>query len=37
VEVIFGRTLINTRPRKRLGGFTPAEVFYQETGVALFS
>lgn len=28
--------LINTRPRKRLGGFTPAEVFYQETGVALF-
>lgn len=28
--------LINTRPRKRLGGLTPAEVFYQETGVALF-
>jgi transposase, IS30 family len=28
--------LINTRPRKRLGGYTPAEVFYQETGVALF-
>jgi len=28
--------LINTRPRKRLRGFTPAEVFYQETGVALF-
>lgn len=29
--------LINTRPRKRLGGLTPAEVFYEETGVALFS
>ena len=29
--------LINTRPRKRLSGLTPAEVFYQETGVALFS
>ena len=29
--------LINTRPRKRFGGLTPAEVFYMETGVALFS
>ena len=29
--------LINTRPRKRFGGLTPAEVFYEETGVALFS
>jgi IS30 family transposase len=29
--------LINTRPRKRFGGRTPAEVFYRETGVALFS
>lgn len=29
--------LINTRPRKRLGGFTPAEVFYRETCVAVFS
>ncbi len=28
--------LINTHPRKRLKGLTPAEVFYQETGVALF-
>lgn len=28
--------LINTRPRKRHGGRTPAEVFYEETGVALF-
>ena len=27
--------LINTRPRKRLGGLTPTEVFYRETGVAL--
>ena len=27
---------INTRPRKRLGGYTPVEVFYQETGVALY-
>jgi IS30 family transposase len=29
--------LINTRPRKRLGGLTPYEVFYQMTGVALDS
>lgn len=29
--------LINSRPRKRLGGFTPYEVFYQKTGVALDS
>lgn len=29
--------LINTRPRKRHGGLSPAEVFYEETGVALFS
>ncbi len=28
---------INSRPRKRLGGFTPYEVFYRETGVALDS
>lgn len=28
--------LINTRPRKRFNGLTPAEVFYKETGVALF-
>lgn len=27
--------LLNTRPRKRLGGLTPFEVFYQLTGVAL--
>ena len=29
--------LLNTRPRKRLGGLTPYEVFYQMTGVALNS
>ena len=29
--------LINTRPRKRLGGLTPYEVFYQKTGVDLES
>jgi len=29
--------LLNTRPRKRLGGLTPYEVFYQITGVALDS
>lgn len=29
--------LINSRPRKRLHGLTPYEVFYQKTGVALDS
>lgn len=29
--------LINTRPRKRFGGLTPVEVFFKETGVALYS
>lgn len=29
--------LINSRPRKRLGGLTPYEAFYKETGVALIS
>lgn len=28
--------LINTRPRKRHGGLTPVEVFYRDTGVALY-
>lgn len=28
--------LINTRPRKRLGGLTPVEVFYRDTGVAIY-
>jgi len=35
-EIAQAEYLINTRPRKRLKGFTPAEVFYKETGVALF-
>lgn len=35
-EIARAEYLINTRPRKRLGWLTPAEVFYQETGVALF-
>ena len=35
-EIARAEYLINTRPRKRLGWRTPAEVFYQETGVALF-
>ena len=35
-EIRTAERLINTRPRKRLGGLTPAEVFYQKTGVALF-
>ncbi len=34
-EVARVEYLLNTRPRKRLGGLTPYEVFYQETGVAL--
>jgi IS30 family transposase len=29
--------LINTRPRKRLNGLTPVEVFYRDTGVALYA
>jgi IS30 family transposase len=28
---------LNTRPRRRLGGFTPEEVFFKATGVALYS
>jgi IS30 family transposase len=35
-EIELAEYLINTRPRKRFGGLTPAEVFYEETGVALF-
>ena len=35
-EIDQAEYLINTRPRKRLKGLTPAEVFYKETGVALF-
>jgi IS30 family transposase len=29
--------LLNSRPRKRHGGFTPEEVFFKATGVALYS
>jgi len=36
-EISRAEYLINTGPRKRLSWKTPAEVFYQETGVALFS
>lgn len=36
-EIAYAEYLINTRPRKRFGGLTPAEVFYRETGVAIFS
>lgn len=35
-EIEKAEYLINTRPRKRLGGYTPAEVFFKETGVAIF-
>lgn len=35
-EIARAEYLINTRPRKRFKGLTPAEVFYKETGVALF-
>lgn len=35
-EIAKAEYLINTRPRKRLKGQTPAEVFFKETGVALF-
>ena len=36
-EIAQAEYLINTRPRKRFNGQTPAEVFFKETGVALFS
>lgn len=36
-EIAQAECLINTRPRKRLKGQTPAEVFFKETSVALFS
>ena len=36
-EIAKAEYLINTRPRKRLNGQTPTEVFFKETGVALFS
>jgi len=34
-EIAQAEYLINSRPRKRLGGLSPYEFFYQETGVAL--
>jgi IS30 family transposase len=36
-EIAQAEYLINSRPRKRLGGLTPYEFFYQKTGVALDS
>jgi transposase, IS30 family len=36
-ELAQAEYLINTRPRKRFDGKTPVEVFYEETGVALYS
>lgn len=35
-EIARAEYLINTRPRKRYGGLTPIEVFFKETGVALY-
>lgn len=36
-EIERAEYLINTRPRKRHGGLTPVEVFFNATGVALYS
>lgn len=36
-EIHRAEYLLNTRPRKRLGGLTPYEVFFKATGVALDS
>jgi len=36
-QVLKVEHLINSRPRKRFGGLTPYEIFYQITGVALDS
>ncbi|MBI5912875.1 IS30 family transposase, partial [Candidatus Azambacteria bacterium] len=35
-EIAQAEYLINTRPRKRHCGFSPVEVFYQKTGVAIY-
>ena len=35
-EIATVEYLINTRPRKRLGGLTPCEVFYQKTGFNIY-
>lgn len=36
-ELLRAEYLLNTRPRKRHGGLTPVEVFYEKTGVAIYS
>lgn len=36
-ELYHAEYLINNRPRKRHGGLTPVEVFFRETGVAIYS
>ncbi|MEJ0053815.1 MAG: IS30 family transposase [bacterium] len=36
-ELARAERLINTRPRKRHGGLTPEEVFWRDTGVAIYS
>mgnify|MGYP001619950040 CR=1 FL=1 len=36
-EISRAEYLINMRPRKRHGGLTPVEVFFRETGVAIYS
>lgn len=36
-EILHAEYLINTRPRKRHGGLTPVEVFFNATGVAIYS
>ena len=36
-DLLKAEYLINSRPRKRHGGLTPIEVFFNATGVALYS
>jgi len=36
-ELLHVEYLLNTRPRKRHGGLTPVEVFFNRTGVAIYS
>lgn len=35
-DIAHAEYLINSRPRKRHGGLTPLEVFYRDTGVAIY-